>query len=143
MTKAATSHLPKPKPKPTLIVARLLSSHLVEGRADEAEALQRLMADRGVEPDEHTAAVLARTQERLSQKRLFLLVRMLKEGEASRHASGLLTLPLPLPLPLPLNPTPTPTPNQSVGAVRRAARARVHGRVPSDRHDAGMPEQQC
>ena len=30
---------------------RLLSSHLVEGRADEAEALQRLMADRGVEPD--------------------------------------------------------------------------------------------
>ena len=101
MTKAATSHLPKPKPKPTLIVARLLSSHLVEGRADEAEALQRLMADRGVEPDEHTTAVLARTQERLSQKRLFLLVRMLKEGEASRHASGLLTLPLPLPHPYP------------------------------------------
>ena len=50
---------PRPKPKPSpilspaqaLTLTRLLSSHLVEGRADEAEALQRLMADRGVEPD--------------------------------------------------------------------------------------------
>ena len=81
---------------------RLLSSQLVEGHADEAEALLHLMARRGIERDEHTAAVLARTQERLSKRRMWLLVRMLKEGETSRRASGHLTVaPYPHPYPSP------------------------------------------
>ena len=86
---------------------RLLSSQLVEGHADEAEALLHLMARRGIEQDEHTAAVLARTQERLSKRRMWLLVRMLKEGETSRHASGHLAVPVPVPVPVS---TTTPTP---------------------------------
>ena len=130
---------------------RLLSSQLVEGHADEAEALLLLMARRGIEQDEHTAAVLARTQERLSKRRMWLLVRMLKEGETSRRASGHLTVTRTRTRTRPLTrtcirtPTPTsypsPSTNQGVGVVRQVARARVHRRVPSDRHDAGTPEQ--
>ena len=54
---------------------------LIEGRADEVEALQRLMVERGVEPNKHTAAVLARPQLRLSKKRLWALARLVKAGE--------------------------------------------------------------
>ena len=95
---------------------RLLSSQLVEGHADEAEALLHLMARRGIEQDEHTAAVLARTQERLSKRRMWLLVRMLKEGETSRRASGHLTVARTRTRTRPLartcirTPTPTSTP---------------------------------
>ena len=116
---------------------RLLSSQLVEGHADEAEALLHLMARRGIERDEHTAAVLARTPERLSKRRMWLLVRMLKEGETSRRASGHLTVPRTRTRTRPLTrtcirtPTPTsypyPSTNQGVGVVRQVARARVHG----------------
>ena len=116
---------------------RLLSSQLVEGHADEAEALLHLMARRGIEQDEHTAAVLARTPERLSKRRMWLLVRMLKEGETSRRASGHLTVPRTCTRTRTLTrtcirtPTPTsypyPSTNQGVGVVRQVARARVHG----------------
>ena len=105
---------------------RLLSSQLVEGHADEAEALLHLMARRGIEHDEHTAAVLARTQERLSKRRMWLLVRMLKEGETSRRASSHLTVPRTRTRTR-IYHYPYPSPNQGVGVVRQVARAGVHG----------------
>ena len=61
----------------------LLSTLLIEGRADEAEGLQREMVQRGIDPDKNTAAVLGRTQERLSKKRFWLLARLLKHGKTS------------------------------------------------------------
>ena len=61
----------------------LLSTLLIEGRADEAEGLQREMVQRGIDPDKNTAAVLGRTQEKLSKKRSLLLARLLKDGKTS------------------------------------------------------------
>ena len=61
----------------------LLSTLLIEGHAEEVEALQQEMVQRGIDPDEHTAAVLGRTQERLSKKRFWLLARLLKDGKTS------------------------------------------------------------
>merc|ERR1740130_965210 len=62
---------------------KLLSTLLVEDRANEAEALQQEMVQRGIEPNEHTARVFARSAEHLSKMRTTTLVRMLDGGETS------------------------------------------------------------
>ena len=62
----------------------LLSGLRVEGRTEEAEALLREMAQRGIEPNGFTDRVLARTAEELSRQRTSVLGRLLKAGETSR-----------------------------------------------------------
>ena len=59
----------------------LLSALQVEGRTEEMEALQQEMAQRGIQPNERTAKVLARSGEDVSKLRTAKLVRLLKEGE--------------------------------------------------------------
>jgi len=62
----------------------LLSSARVEGRMEEAEALQQVMARRGIEPNDYTAKVMARSSEVLAKQRTSELGRLLREGETSR-----------------------------------------------------------
>ena len=62
----------------------LLSSARVQGRMEEAAALQRVMARRGIEPNDYTAKVMARSSEVLAKQRTSELGRLLKAGETSR-----------------------------------------------------------
>ena len=60
---------------------KLLSALQIEGHAEEVQALQQEMAQQGIQPDDRTAEVLARSGEELSKLRTARLVRLLKEGE--------------------------------------------------------------
>merc|ERR1719272_1214214 len=62
----------------------LLGSARVEGRTEEAEALQQVMARRGIEPNEYTAKVMSRSSKVLAKQRTSELGRLLKAGETSR-----------------------------------------------------------
>ena len=62
----------------------LLGSARVEGRTEEAEALQQVMARRGIEPNEYTAKVMARSSKVLAKQRTSELGRLLKAGETGR-----------------------------------------------------------
>ena len=62
----------------------LLDSVRVEGQTEEVEALQQVMERRGIDPNEQTAKVLAKSNEELSKQRTAKLGRMLKAGEAQQ-----------------------------------------------------------
>ena len=64
---------------------KLLSALQIEGHAEEVEALQQEMAEHGIQPDERTAEVLARSGEHLGKIRTSRLRQLLAEGE-TRHA---------------------------------------------------------
>ena len=78
----------------------LLSSARVEGRMEEAAALQQVMARRGIEPNDYTAKVMARSSEVLAKQRTSELGRLLKAGETSATLACLMGF----------NPTPPPRP---------------------------------